>query len=162
LVGFASMLLLQALIAATGNYGFFNLLAVVLCLSVLDDRDLQWSEQSLRNLGGRWPWKQVLLDDRKTQPDDLVTLETESTTPRKSWFSPRRLITGVAGTVILAATIAQTAESLGHRQEIPAAIITLSDWVEPSRSFNSYGLFAVMTTKRPEIVVEGSDDGLSW
>ena len=27
---------------------------------------------------------------------------------------------------------------------------------------NAYGLFAVMTTERPEIVVEGSDDGETW
>jgi predicted DCC family thiol-disulfide oxidoreductase YuxK len=27
---------------------------------------------------------------------------------------------------------------------------------------NHYGLFAVMTTSRPEIVIEGSDDGLEW
>ena len=40
-VGFVSMVLLQLLIMATGNYGFFNLLAIVLCLSVLDDRDLE-------------------------------------------------------------------------------------------------------------------------
>ena len=33
------MVLLQLLIAATGNYGFFNLLSVVLCLTMLDDRD---------------------------------------------------------------------------------------------------------------------------
>ena len=38
----------------------------------------------------------------------------------------------------------------------------LSQWVEPFRSTNSYGLFAVMTTSRPEIIVEGSDDGASW
>ena len=34
--------------------------------------------------------------------------------------------------------------------------------VAPFRSINGYGLFAVMTTSRPEIVVEGSDDGASW
>jgi hypothetical protein len=34
--------------------------------------------------------------------------------------------------------------------------------VEPFRSVNTYGLFAVMTTTRPEIVVEGSDDGTTW
>jgi hypothetical protein len=34
--------------------------------------------------------------------------------------------------------------------------------VEPFRSVNSYGLFAVMTTTRPEIVLEGSDDGRVW
>jgi hypothetical protein len=27
---------------------------------------------------------------------------------------------------------------------------------------NGYGLFRVMTKKRPEIIVEGSDDGLEW
>ena len=27
---------------------------------------------------------------------------------------------------------------------------------------NAYGLFAVMTTTRPEIVLEGSDDGTAW
>ncbi len=42
LAGFASLVLLQLLIAATGNYGFFNLLAVVVCLCILDDRDWEW------------------------------------------------------------------------------------------------------------------------
>ena len=32
----------------------------------------------------------------------------------------------------------------------------------PLCSFNGYGLFAVMTTQRPEIIVEGSNDGLVW
>ncbi len=32
----------------------------------------------------------------------------------------------------------------------------------PLRSFNSYGLFRVMTTERPEIIVEGSRDGVNW
>jgi hypothetical protein len=30
------------------------------------------------------------------------------------------------------------------------------------RMFNGYGLFAVMTTRRPEIVIEGSDDRRTW
>jgi hypothetical protein len=32
----------------------------------------------------------------------------------------------------------------------------------PFRSVNGYGLFAVMTTSRAEIVVEGSNDGVTW
>jgi hypothetical protein len=32
----------------------------------------------------------------------------------------------------------------------------------PLRSFNRYGLFAVMTTERPEIIIEGSNDGRTW
>src|SRR5439155_6216113 len=30
------------------------------------------------------------------------------------------------------------------------------------RSVNSYGLFAVMTTSRPEIIIKGSVDGTEW
>jgi hypothetical protein len=33
---------------------------------------------------------------------------------------------------------------------------------EPFRVVNPYGLFQVMTTSRPEIVIEGSDDGVEW
>ena len=39
MVGFFSLVLLQILIAATGNFGFFNLLTVVLCLILVEDRD---------------------------------------------------------------------------------------------------------------------------
>jgi hypothetical protein len=34
--------------------------------------------------------------------------------------------------------------------------------VIPLRSINTYGLFAVMTPNRPEIIVEGSNDGREW
>jgi hypothetical protein len=34
--------------------------------------------------------------------------------------------------------------------------------VAPLRIVNSYGLFAVMTPTRPEIIVEGSEDGVEW
>ena len=34
--------------------------------------------------------------------------------------------------------------------------------VAPLRSVNTYGLFAVMTTSRHEIVLEGSEDGIEW
>ena len=34
--------------------------------------------------------------------------------------------------------------------------------INPFRSVNRYGLFAVMTKTRPEIIVEGSNDGVTW
>jgi hypothetical protein len=37
-----------------------------------------------------------------------------------------------------------------------------SGWIQPFHLANGYGLFAVMTTTRPEIVVEGSEDGETW
>jgi hypothetical protein len=40
------------------------------------------------------------------------------------------------------------------------------DWLEmrarPLRVVNPYGLFAVMTVRRPELAIEGSDDGETW
>ena len=44
----------------------------------------------------------------------------------------------------------------------PPPIALLAETIAPLRSVNSYGLFAVMTTARDEIVVEGSDDGVDW
>jgi hypothetical protein len=36
------------------------------------------------------------------------------------------------------------------------------DRIAPFRTINGYGLFRVMTTQRPEIVIEHSDDGVTW
>lgn len=36
------------------------------------------------------------------------------------------------------------------------------DWFHPYHIVNRYGIFAIMTTKRHEIIVEGSDDGVKW
>ena len=36
------------------------------------------------------------------------------------------------------------------------------NWLAPFRSVNGYGLFRVMTTERPEIVIEVSADGSTW
>jgi hypothetical protein len=45
---------------------------------------------------------------------------------------------------------------------LPGPILALAEYATPLRSANSYGLFAVMTTVRPEIVLEGSDDGVNF
>jgi hypothetical protein len=50
----------------------------------------------------------------------------------------------------------------GVSQAWPTPVIWLYEWAQPWRSFNGYGLFAVMTQTRPEIIVQGSDDGRNW
>ncbi len=45
---------------------------------------------------------------------------------------------------------------------VPAPALALTVALEPFRISNDYGLFAVMTTSRPEIMIEGSNDGLAW
>ncbi len=44
----------------------------------------------------------------------------------------------------------------------PVVAQTIDRLIEPLHIVSSYGLFAVMTTKRNEIVIEGSDDGVEW
>jgi len=44
----------------------------------------------------------------------------------------------------------------------PKPLEQLIEWLEPFRLVNGYGLFSVITTERPEIIVEGSDDGVHW
>ena len=47
-------------------------------------------------------------------------------------------------------------------QDAPEPFATLMAWTEPFRTFNAYGLFARMTPTRPEILLEGSADGVTW
>ncbi len=44
----------------------------------------------------------------------------------------------------------------------PAVARAVDQFIEPLHMVSSYGLFAVMTTERDEIVIEGSDDGVEW
>jgi len=50
----------------------------------------------------------------------------------------------------------------GQPQLLPGALLLPARALEPFRIANRYGLFAVMTTTRNEIIVEGSDDGVQW
>jgi hypothetical protein len=52
--------------------------------------------------------------------------------------------------------------TLGLPISWPSVVDRLAAWTAPFCVANRYGLFAVMTTERPEIVLEGSDDGESW
>jgi hypothetical protein len=43
-----------------------------------------------------------------------------------------------------------------------ATVRPLISSIAPLEIVNTYGLFAVMTKDRPEIIIEGSDDGVNW
>ncbi len=121
--------LLQGLILATGNYGFFNLLTLILCLSLLDDARLLKTPAASPPRPAPWP-------------------ET-------GW------VRAAACAVILAAGFGELWELLARRAA-PRPLSSIQGWLAPFRSVNSYGLFAVMTTTRPEIIVEGTLDGKQW
>jgi lipase maturation factor 1 len=95
-------------------------------------------------------------------PTEGLTSVEDPSVQGKAWSWPRRVAVGIAGGVLLAVTGSQTLETVVPDFVIPAELMTLNQWLEPFRSTNTYGLFAVMTTTRPEIIVEGCDDGSEW
>jgi hypothetical protein len=130
----ALMIGLQAAIAATGNYGFFNLLTVVLCLLLLDD--------------GVFParWREAMGTPAADAPWSAGA----------SWLAaPLALVVAVTATI-------QIAGAVGLHVRWPQPMAALYRALAPLRTFNPYGLFAVMTPSRPEIVIEGSRDGTTW
>jgi hypothetical protein len=64
--------------------------------------------------------------------------------------------------VVLITSAVQFAGMFHRHIWVPGKARTVYAWFAPLRSFNGYGLFQVMTTSRPEIIVEGSNDGVNW
>jgi lipase maturation factor 1 len=135
---------LQVLIALTGNYAFFNLLTAALGLFLLDDAALgSWGCAS--GAGRR------ALGDGETGGHGGIAAHRIQ----------RGLLIAVA---IVTVPVSAIAFAGALRIELPGAALVdpLVNLTEPFRSVNEYGLFAVMTTTRPEIVIEGSEDGSTW
>ncbi len=114
---------LQVLIFLTGNYTFFNLLAIGLCVFLFDDRDFEL-------------WRML---------------------PRKAKArATNKLAVTLVAVLILAMGIGRMAETFLDVR------VPFIKYAAPFEVVNSYGLFAVMTTDRPEIIVEGSNDRETW
>ena len=131
-LGFVLLAGFQLAIALTGNYAFFNLLTIALCLFLLDD-------EALRRFVGPY---------RVTAPAP----------PRAA----RRLVLFAAALVTVPVSFVMFAAGLGLSLQAAALIEPVADIIGPFHSVNTYGLFAVMTPTRPEIVIEGSEDGQTW
>src|SRR5207247_2542526 len=69
-------------------------------------------------------------------------------------FLPRRVTTAI--------TLTQYAGIFRIRVPVPRPMASVEEWLIPLRTFNTYGLFAVMTTSRPEIILEASNDAVTW
>ena len=129
---------LQLLIAATGNYGFFNLLTVALCLPLLDDRMFP----------ARWRAR-------------LYREASSAAAPPRRRLRP--WISGALAAVVLFVFIMHVVVARGaSRPPVPRPILKVYAFLDSFRSVNTYGLFANMTTRRPEIIIEGSDDRTTW
>ncbi|HXF11165.1 MAG TPA: lipase maturation factor family protein, partial [Desulfuromonadaceae bacterium] len=94
---------------------------------------------------------------RKLAP--FFTIHRSPSTNRSTW--PRAVTIPVAS-VIAAVSLFQVAVMLGARSALLYPVAVVHQWLGPFRLVNGYGLFAVMTTERREIIVEGSNDGINW
>lgn len=135
-VGVGLLILLQLMVILTGNYAFFNLLALALCLCGLDDRTFA-------------PLARIL----HWHP---LTFLSPHMPGARGWRTAGNV--GVALLILLGAV--QVMDMLGfHSRRVFAKPLAV---IAPFEIVNTYGLFAVMTTTRPEIVLEGSDDQVTW
>ncbi|MFN0167593.1 MAG: lipase maturation factor family protein [Bryobacteraceae bacterium] len=122
----------QLLILLTGNYGYFNWLTLALCLTLVDDRLLR-----------RWlrAWRR-----------------SPEIPPAPVW--KEKTVRAIA-VVLLAAGVLRVAQTL-HPSPLPGLLNVPAEALERFYISNRYGLFAVMTTTRNEIVIEASNDGRIW
>jgi predicted DCC family thiol-disulfide oxidoreductase YuxK len=128
--------LLQLLIFLTGNYAFFNPLTIALCLFVLDDAAL----------------------DHVLPKGLLARIRSQvHSGGRTVW---RFTACGLVAVFVLFVTGFEMVGELAGYHWAPTESVIRA--VGPFEIVNTYGLFAVMTTTRPEIIVEGSNDGMSW
>jgi hypothetical protein len=132
-----ALITLQVIIAITGNYAFFNLLTIGLCLACLDD---EWWR------GRHWGRAAAAPGNEHRPPVTRIKAMAVR------WFAAFSV--GV--------TFFETVAALSPGAASSPIVRVVADAVGPSRSFNDYGLFAVMTIERPELIIEGSDDGKDW
>lgn len=140
-LGCLLFILLQIFILLTGNYCFFNLLTIVLCFTLLDD----FAFQKLFRL-------------------KFQMLEAAPPRSKLRWTG---FVTVPLACLVLAVSLVQAAlffteHPLRVSDSGPSKVVKAYLWLGPFRTFNTYGLFAVMTTVRNEIVIEGSNDGTNW
>jgi predicted DCC family thiol-disulfide oxidoreductase YuxK len=126
----------QMLIFLTGNYAFFNLLTIALCMFLLDDRTI-----------------------RRTLPKKIAERIRGLVLPAR-WPRFHRMACGGLAVLVLFVSGFQLLGTFAHVRWEPAEDVTRA--ISPFEIVNTYGLFAVMTTSRPEIIIEGSNDGATW
>ena len=130
------MIAFQILILISGNYAFFNLLTITLCIPLFDDE--------------AWPrrWR------------DFLRLSTTFNARNRPVRTLR--IAKAFACFVAVLTALPLLYSLRLFQNSSGLVVSAESFLAPLRSFNGYGLFAVMTTSRHEIIIEGSDDGIHW
>jgi predicted DCC family thiol-disulfide oxidoreductase YuxK len=128
----------QLLIIATGNYAFFNWLTILLCVSLFDDSYLS----------------------RFVKPHFLVS-KAGRLYGRDLTARDRFMYACVAFALVALSSAHMLGRFFSYRQ-LPRWTREAIEWTNPYHPASAYGLFAVMTKGRREIIIEGSNDGKEW
>lgn len=130
-------ILWQVLIIATSNHNYFNLLTIILCLFLFDDRALgPWTPTAWR---------------RRAESSPLLPEH-----PRRALGA---LVLAIA-LVVVPASLVTAGELVLRRPVVP-----LSGWVQWVNRFliaNRYHVFPEVRPERIEVQVEASADGETW
>src|SRR6266478_5578920 len=144
LIAAGLLIFLQLVIAITGNYCFFNLLTIALCLLLIDDQSLCGKSAPLP-LGTPAALPAGLRSTRAALPQRLCSY---------------------ASVVVVIVTLPINAwlifSAFKPEARPPRMLADIYGKLEAFRLVNGYGLFRVMTKDRCEIILEGSDDGMEW
>jgi Lipase maturation factor len=134
LVAAATTIVAQLLIIATSNHNFINLLTILLCLFVLDDRALA-----------------RLLPKRAA----LRRPPTGAGRPFAPWLlGPVALLLFTISTATLVVSVTS--------RPLPQALYSLADVAPAFGIGNLFHLFPTMQTWREELQIEGTADGTTW
>lgn len=128
------ILIFQALIILTGNYGFFNLLTIALCVFLFDDAAIRH-----------------VIPQRLSQ-----WIQSHAPQPVKAATACALAL----ALLVVPVAVDRIAEALAQRN-LPV-VNSITRVISPWLIVNAYGPFATTTMSRPEIIIEGSDDGQSW
>jgi hypothetical protein len=132
----ATTIVAQLLIVATSNHNFINLLTVVLCLFLLDDRIVK-----------------DVVPQRWRRPSEPVV----RTAPGRA----ETVLLAASATLIFALSVV-TMVVTQARRPLPDALYTFAQIAPTYGIGNVYHLFPTMQTERQELEVFGSDDGAEW
>lgn len=129
-------ILFQSTIILTGNYNFFNLLSISVCLFLFDDGFI----------------KNIILKIRPDQNFQYATIKKPS--------SLDNLTLTIFFFILVLLNINTASSSFNITP--PGWITSISNVFAPFNIVSQYGPFAVMTKERKEIIIEGSNDKVEW
>lgn len=170
-LGFVGLMLL---ILSTGNYTYFNWLTIVLCLPLVADR--YWRLPRRRK---QLPTADSTGFNPTSDPVDSESpIAVVSPLPARhqreyASLAFRMVPLGVVA-LLNAATVlgdlhsasalpGATLRSVSLKADlVPGFLNRLRQELAPWHLVNGYGLFRTITTERPEIVLQGSTNGVTW